>query len=173
MRRALTWVLLLPFAAASVLIGHGVAYRVTGAPADGLHGYLAHAPQIVLILSTLALLGLAADARARRSSPLSLALLAIGAFVAQEHLERLVHTGEVPFLLTSPALWIGIALQLPLTIAVWWFARRVACDLAASPRRAAPRLGALAVSGLRARGRPSGFSPRTTAASGRGPPVLS
>ncbi len=96
MRRALTWVLLLPFAAASVLIGHVVAYRVTGAPADGLHGYLAHAPQVVLILATLALLGLAADARARRSSPLPLALLAIGAFVAQEHLERLIHTGDVP-----------------------------------------------------------------------------
>ena len=90
MRRALTWVLLLPFAAASVLIGHVVAYRVTGAPADGLHGYLAHAPQIVLILATLALLGLAADARARRSSPLPLVLLAIFAFVAQEHLERLI-----------------------------------------------------------------------------------
>ena len=71
-----------------------VAYRVTGTPADDLHGYLAHAPQVVLILATLALLGLAADARARRSSPLPLALLAIGAFVAQEHLERLIHTGR-------------------------------------------------------------------------------
>jgi hypothetical protein len=172
MRRALTWVVLLPFAATSVLIGHVVAYRVTGAPADGLHGYLGHAPQVVLILATLALLGLAADARARRSSPLPLALLAIGAFVAQEHLERLIHTGEVPFLLTSPVLWIGIALQLPLTLAVWWFARRVACDLAASPRRAAPRLGALTLAGAAPAGRPLAFR-LATAASGRGPPVLS
>ena len=172
MRRALTWVMLLPFAAASVLIGHVVAYRVTGAPADGLHGYLAHAPQVVLILSTLALLGLAADARARRSSPLPLSLLAIGAFIAQEHLERLIHTGEVPFLLTSPTLWIGIALQLPLTIAVWWLARRVACDLAAAPRRAITRLGALALSTCAPECGPPG-SRLTTAASGRGPPVLS
>ena len=172
MRRALTWVLLLPFAAASVLIGHGVAYRITGTTADNLHGYLAHAPQIVLILSTLALLGLAADARARRSSPRSLALLAIGAFVVQEHLERFVHTGEVPFLLTSPALWIGIALQLPLTIAVWYLARRIACDLAAWMRRATPRLRTLALSVCA----PQCGSPRShlvTAPSGRGPPVLS
>ena len=168
MRRALIWVLLLPFAAASVLIGHVVAYRVTGAPADDLHGYLAHAPQIVLILATLALLGLAADARARRGSPLPLALLAIGAFVVQEHLERLVHSGEVPFLLMSPALWIGIALQLPLTIAVWWLAR----DLEASPRRTAPRLAAFVLPECAPAGIPLAF-PRITSASGRGPPVLS
>ena len=172
MRRALTWVLLLPFAAVSVLTGHVAAYRVTGAPADGLHGYLAHAPQVVLILATLALLGLAADARARRSSPIPLALLAIGAFVAQEHLERLIHTGEVPFLLTSPALWVGVALQLPLTLAVWWFARRVASDLAGSPRRTAPRLVTLAVPQCVPAGGPLAFR-LTTAASGRGPPVLS
>jgi hypothetical protein len=172
MRRALTWVLLLPFAAVSVLIGHVVAYRVTGAPADGLHGYLAHAPQIVLILSTLALLGLAADARARTSSPVSLALLAMGAFVVQEHLERLIHTGEVPFLLTSPVLWIGIALQLPLTITVWWLARRVACDLAASSRRTAPLLSLLAVPHRAPVGSPLA-SRLATAASGRGPPVSS
>lgn len=169
MRRGLISVLLLPFAAASVLIGHVVAYRVTGAPADDLHGYLAHASQVVLILATLALLGLAADARARRGSPISLALLAIGAFVAQEHLERLIHTSEVPFLLTSPALWVGVALQLPLTLAVWWLARRLASDLATSTRRVAPRIGALPLSAqIPATSRSASRVP--TSASGRGPP---
>ncbi len=170
MRRTLICLLLVPFAAVSVLVGHIVAYRVTGAPADDVHGYLAHAPQVVLILATLALLGLAADARARRSTPMPLALLAIGAFVAQEHLERLIHTGEVPFLLTSPALWVGVALQLPLTLAVWWFARRVACDLVSSQRRAAPRLVALSLP----EGAPAGIplvSRLAIVASGRGPPV--
>ena len=111
-----------------------------GCPTGELHGYLAHAPQVVLILATLSLLGLAADARARRRSPVPLSLLAIVAFVVQEHLERLIHTGEMPFLLTSPVLWLGIALQLPLALAVWWVARRLADDLAAPPRCGAPRV---------------------------------
>lgn len=145
MRRALIWLLVLPFAAAGVLAGHAVAYRVTGSAPGELHAYLAHAPQIVVVLATLALLGLAADARARRSSPIPLALLAIGTFVAQEHLERLIHTGELPFLLTSRVLWVGIAVQIPLTLAVWWFARRLADDLASSARRTAPRPGVVTV----------------------------
>ena len=102
MRRTLTWLVTLPFAAASVVIGHTIAYSVTGTPTGGMHDYLAHAPQIVFILASLAVLGLAADARARRHSPLPLAVLGVGAFVAQEHLERLIHTGHVPFLFASP-----------------------------------------------------------------------
>ncbi len=170
MRRTLIWLLLLPFAAASVLIGHVVAYRVTGTPTGDVHGYLAHAPQLVAILATLALLGLAADARARRCSPVPLALLAIGAFVAQEHLERLIHTGDMPFLLTSPALWVGIALQLPLTLAVWWLARRLASDLAASTRRVAPGIGGLTLS-VRIPETGHCASRVVTSASGRGPPI--
>ena len=145
MRRVLIWLLLMPFAAASVLVGHLIAYRVTGTPAGDLHGYLAHAPQIVVVLATLALLGLAADARAHRSSPIPVAMLGTGAFVVQEHLERLIHTGELPFLATSPVLWIGIALQLPLAFAVLWLAHRLADDLASSERRAVPRLGLLTI----------------------------
>ncbi|MCY7301976.1 MAG: hypothetical protein LH654_02875 [Thermoleophilia bacterium] len=170
MRRALTWLLLLPFAAASVLVGHVVAYRVTGTPLGDAHGYLAHAPQVVLILALLALLGLAADARARKNSPVPLAFLAVGAFAAQEHLERLIHTGEVPYLLTSPALWVGVALQAPLAVAVWWIARRLASDLAASVGRMPPAVGWLALALRVFRARPWA-SAVTTSASGRGPPV--
>ena len=84
MRRTLTWLVTLPFAAASVLIGHKVAYAVTGTPTGGMHDYLAHAPQVVFILASLALLGLATDARARSHSAVPLASLGVGAFVAQE-----------------------------------------------------------------------------------------
>src|SRR4051795_23751 len=104
MRRTLTWLVTLPFAAASVVIGHAIAYGVTGTPTGGMHDYLAHAPQVVFILASLAVLGLAADGRPRRHSPLPLAFLAIDAFVAQEHIERLVHTGHLPFLIASPVL---------------------------------------------------------------------
>ena len=139
MRRTLTWLVMLPFAAASVLLGHAIAYWALSMPVDDLHGYLAHAPQVVFILATLALLGLALDARARRQSPAPLASLAIVAFVTQEHLERLIHTGHLPFLLTAPVLWLGIALQLPLAFLVWIVARRLAEDLADPGRRAIRR----------------------------------
>lgn len=172
MRRALIWVLLLPFAATSVLIGHVVAYRVTGTPADDLHGYLAHAPQVVSLLALLALLGLAADVRARGTSRLPLALLAVGAFVMQEHVERFAHTGEVPFLLTSAALWVGVALQLPLTVVVWWLARRLAVDLAAPTRRAVPGTGALTLP-VRIPALGASAARVASAASGRDPPILS
>jgi hypothetical protein len=140
MRRTLTWLVTLPFAAASVVLGHAIAYDVTGTPTGGMHDYLAHAPQVVFILVSLAVLGLAADARARRHSPLPLAALGVGAFVAQEHLERLIHTGHVPFLFASPVLWLGIALQLPLAVAIWFVARTLAEDIAAPMRRVVHRV---------------------------------
>jgi hypothetical protein len=143
MRRTLTWLVTLPFAAASVLLGHALAYRLTGTPAGDVHGYLAHAPQVVLILASVALLGLAADTRARRQSPIPLAALAVVAFAAQEHLERLAHTGHIPFLLTSPVFWLGILLQAPLAAAVWVVSRRLSADLAARTPAGAPRLARL------------------------------
>jgi hypothetical protein len=136
MRRTLTWLVTLPFAAASVLLGHALAYRLTGAPGDDVHGYLEHAPQVVIVLASAAVVGLALDTRARRRSPAPLATIGVVAFVLQEHLERFVHTGHVPFLLTSPALWLGIVLQLPLACVIWLAARQVAADIAVTVRRA-------------------------------------
>ena len=173
MRRSLIWLTLLPFAAASVLVGHIVAYSVTGTPAGDVHGYLSHAPQIVLILGTLALLGIATDARARRSSPVPLATTAIVAFVVQEHLERLIHTGHVPFLLASPVLWLGAALQLPLALAVWAVARRLGDELAAAPRRGAPPALAWLSVPTFARASSPVVQNLVTGHPGRGPPVAS
>lgn len=172
MRRTLTWLVTLPFAAASVLIGHKIAYTVTGTPTGDMHDYLAHAPQVVFILASLAVLGLATDARARSHSAVPLASLGIGAFVAQEHLERLIHTGHIPFLFASPVMWVGIALQLPLAAAVWFVARRLAEDIATPARRTARRIPRLVqvISTL--------VLPPVAAAPGqacpaRGPPVFS
>ena len=172
MRRTLTWLVTLPFVAASVLVGHAIAYRVTGTPVGDVHGYLAHAPQVALVLATLALLALATDARARRRSPVPLASLAILAFIAQEHLERLIHTGDLPFLLTSPALWVGLALQVPLTVAVWLAASRLAEEIAAPVRRTVPRVTPPLLRVIAVVRKPV---VRTVAAShpGRGPPILS
>src|SRR6478735_902267 len=172
MRRTLIWLVTLPFAAASVVLGHAIAYGVTGTPAGGMHDYLAHAPQVVFILASLAVLGLAADSRARRHSPVPLAALGIGTFVAQEHLERLIHTGHVPFLFASPVLWLGIALQLPLAAVIWLVARRLAEDIAAPARRPArqvPRLVQL----LAPLVLPPVASAPVGACPARGPPVSS
>jgi hypothetical protein len=171
-RRALLWLLALPFTGVSVLVGHWAAYRIVGAPADNFHGYLAHAPQVLAILATLALLGLARDARARRSSPLPIALLGASAFALQEHVERLIHTGHVPFLLTSPVFLLGVALQLPLAAFVWVAARSMAEQLEPGLRREPPRTALLPLvlvpfPALRQRG----TDPRTPR--GRGPPQFS
>lgn len=170
MRRMLTWLVALPFAAASVLLGHAIAYRALGMPADDLHGYLAHAPQVVLVLATVAILGLAFDTRARRRSPLPVASLAILAFAAQEHLERLVHTGHVPFLLTSPVLWLGIVVQVPLAVVVWVVARRLADDIASPLRRVVSRIGRFTLPDPPTPAQPATSAPRP-ARPARGPPL--
>ncbi len=171
MRRTLTWLVTLPFAATSVLIGHAIAYRITGLPADNLHGYLEHAPQVVLILATVALVGLAGDARARRRSPVPLASIGVVAFVAQEHLERLIHTGHVPFLLASPVLWLGIALQLPLAVVVWIVVRLIAEGIAV-PQSRTPRIADYAVAVTASVARPLSAAVAATHP-GRGPPFCS
>ncbi len=130
MQRPLAWIATMPLAAASVVAGHAAAYRLTGTPLGDDHGYLQHAPQIALVLATVAVLGLAADTRTRRRSPLPLASIGIVAFAVQEHLERFLHTGHVPFLLASPVFWVGVLLQVPLSAALWFLARTVAEDIA-------------------------------------------
>lgn len=171
MRRLLIWLIALPFAAASVIGGHAAAYTVTGAPADGAHGYLEHAPQVVAVLVLLGLLGLARDGR-HRSSFVPVATLAAVGFVCQEHLERLLHSGELPLLLTSSTFWLGLALQLPFAAVVWLVARRLACTLASMKRPGPPRLAILPLTppatrlGVRA-------AISAGAVPGRGPPCSS
>ena len=94
----------------------------------------------------------------------------MAAFVVQEHLERLLHTGQLPFLLTSPVLWLGIALQIPLAVAVWFVARRLAEDIAAPLRPVVPR-AAWFLSLLDGLARQPAVAFVLTAHPGRGPPA--
>lgn len=170
MRRALTWIVAVPLAAASILAGHAAAYSLTGTPLGPTHGYLEHAPQIVAVLVLLALLGLARDGRARATSGAPVAALAAAGFVCQEHLERALHSGQLPLLLTSPAFWLGLALQLPFAAAVWLLARRLARTLAAPARPGPPRLATLPLTLSRPL-EPAPGLPAVGAARGRGPPL--
>jgi hypothetical protein len=122
MRRTLVWPAVLPLAAAGVLVGHDLAYRLSGAGGAGLHDYLAHAPQVLVALSLPALLVALSGGRTRSPRPLAFAFVGVGGFAAMEHLERLGH-GGLPWLATTPVFLLGLALQLPFALAAWWLAR--------------------------------------------------
>lgn len=172
-RRALAWALTTPVAAAGVLAAHALAYRLTGMETGAEHGYLAHAPQVVAVLASLALLGLALQERSlsRRSAWWFAPLAPLG-FACQEHVELLVHTGELPWLLTTPVFLVGLALQVPVAVLCVLLVRRVAGTLADRGRAARP--GVPAGAWLPLTGRPACVPvpvdlPRQ---SGRGPPAL-
>jgi hypothetical protein len=138
-RRALTWAIVPPLAAAGVLAAHALAYVLVPTPLGGAHEYLAHVPQVLMIAGVLGLLGLGGATRAARPGPAQFVVLGVMTFCVQEHLERLAHTGQLPFLLTSPVFLVGLALQLPVALAVWLVARwLLAVPGSFRPRR--PRL---------------------------------
>ena len=81
-----------PVAAAGVLAAHGLAYRLTGTPSGAVHAYLDHGPQVVAVLATVALLGLALQDRSLwAASSWWVAPLAPLGFAAQEHLAAIRH----------------------------------------------------------------------------------
>ena len=169
-RRTLAWALVTPVSAAGILAAHALAYALTGADSGALHGYLAHAPQVVAVLATIGLLALALQERGvGRRSFASFALLAPLGFACQEHVERLAHTGELPLLLTTPTFLVGLTLQVPVALLCLAIARRVAGSLK-ELRIARP--GRIGEAWLPLPGTP-GTTPhvvRLTRPTGRGPP---
>lgn len=137
-RRLLAWALVTPVAAAGILAAHALAYALTGTATGSLHDYLGHGPQVVGVLASLGLVGLALQERSVGRPPaLAFPLLAPLGFASQEHLERLLHTGELPWLLTTPAFLVGLALQAPVALLCVFVARRVTGSLA-GVRRSRP-----------------------------------
>jgi hypothetical protein len=122
--RTRAWIIVFPVIAAGVLVAHALAYRLTSTPTDRFHAYLEHAPQVLLLL-VLSGLVLGGFGRRRTTAPAAhvFPLVAITTFAAQEHLERLVHGGSVPILVTSPAFLLGIVLQVPFALLAWFLAR--------------------------------------------------
>ena len=133
MRHRLTWLSTAPLMLAGLLAAHTLGYRLAiGDPharADALahsgHGYFGYVPFALtvcvgVLLAGLALQALAAfrgEPRRPATSPL-IVLLSPVAFVAQEFVERLLHTGEVSLMTAvQPAFLIGLALQLPFALA--------------------------------------------------------
>jgi len=137
--RTRAWLVVSPIVASGVLVAHSLAYRLTGTPTDAFHAYLGHAPQILLLLL---LGGLAFGGLGRRSvapRPWAFPLAAVATFAVQEHLERLLHAGQLPFLLTTPAFLVGLALQIPVAIAAWLLARWLLAAVGSTLRRRSAR----------------------------------
>ena len=133
MSRTRAWILVFPVITAGVLVAHALAYRLTSTPTDRFHAYLEHAPQVLLLL-VLSGIVLGGFGRRRAAAPAAhvFPLVAITTFAAQEHLERLVHGGSFPILVTSPAFLLGIALQIPFALLAWLLARWL-LSIAAEP----------------------------------------
>jgi hypothetical protein len=136
------WLVVSPVIAAGVLVAHALAYRLTSTPTDPFHEYLGHAPQVLLLLA-LAALALAGFGPGRDTPPAWIfPLVAVATFVAQEHLERIAHGGEVPILVTTPVFLVGLAVQVPVALVAWALARHLLAVVAESrpTLRLRPRL---------------------------------
>jgi hypothetical protein len=159
MRHRLTWLSVAPLMLAGMLAGHTLGYRLAindpHARADALahsgHGYFSYVPFALAVCLGVLLVGLVLQALSAfhgephqpATSPL-IVLLPPVAFVAQELIERFLHTGQVPWTtVIQPAFLIGLALQLPFALAAlllaWALdsaARAIGDALAALPRPA-------------------------------------
>jgi hypothetical protein len=142
---------------AGLLAAHTLGYRLAisdpharaDALAHGGHGYFSYVPFALSVCVGVLLAGLALQAvsafrgepRRPATSPL-IVLLSPVAFVAQELIERFLHTGQVPWTtVIEPAFLIGLALQIPFALAAlllaWALdsaARVVGHALASAPR---------------------------------------
>lgn len=143
-RHGLAWLTVVPLAAIGALGAHESAYRLLDAGGEGVHGYLAHMPQLLVGLSVLAALGARLTARRGRApAAWPFAAVALGGFAIQEHVERLVHTGELTLLATWPVFLLGLVLQLPFALAAYLVARALLhVAQALTEPHAAPRLAA-------------------------------
>jgi hypothetical protein len=138
-RRITVWLLVLPLAVVGTQLAHETAYRVVapGAQdrarllADTGHSYLAYAPialgfgvALVLTALLLSLLGALRGTAVAHISPWALAVLAPLGCALQEHAERLLHDGTFSWTTAvEPVFLLGLALQLPFTLAAYVFAR--------------------------------------------------
>ena len=188
-RRPLAWLVAVPLMTAGSLTAHALAYRIVEPDSAGRldlltqtgHGYMASLPLVLGAAFAVAIAGLAAHAsRALSGRPAAqpaawpLALLPVLGFVFQEHLERLVASGDLPLAaVTEPTFLIGLLLQLPFALAALVVARALS--------RAAEALGRALRTPPRPSARPRDArrpvvavlpnAPRLAAAhSGRGPP---
>jgi hypothetical protein len=117
----------LPLATAGTLAGHAAGYALVGASRqDALaHGYLGYAPQFLALCVAVIALAVALRATGRlqgRPSAWPFALIPPVAFLAQELIERLA-AGLPAHAVFEPAVYVGLAAQVPIALAGFLAAR--------------------------------------------------
>jgi hypothetical protein len=140
MRRLAALCVCLPVALGGMLLAHQAGYLAAhghdGATAELAHtghGYLSQAPLAAAILGVLVVVGLASEGmRGRRGggppalSAVPFAALAPIAFLVQEHLERALHDGSIPWsTILEPAVLLGLVVQVPVALLSFRLARRL------------------------------------------------
>lgn len=132
-RRAAAWLIPLPLAVASWLGAHCLAYWLAspgaeqhmGVHAEHGHAWLGYTPALALWGLTVVVAGLVLcigdGLRGHRPSRPPARLFALVpplGFVVQEHLERLIASGAIPYdLVVEPTFLLGLALQAPFAVA--------------------------------------------------------
>jgi hypothetical protein len=194
MRRSFAWLVAVPLMLVGSEAAHALAYRfaypelharmqvllVTG------HGYLRWLPLVlgaaaaVVALSLLVTAADVARGRAPRGLPAwAFALLPPIAFVVQEHLERLLHTGVFPWQeFGTPTFVPGLALQLPFALLAYVVARLLLRTAERAGRAVArfapprPRLAPVVLAALPAEPQRPRLALIASGLAKRGPPLL-
>lgn len=133
----------LPLAAVGCLAGHAAGYALVGVSHRDaqIHGYLGYAPQFLAVCAALVALALALRVTGRlqgRPSAWPFALLPPLAFLAQEVLERIL-AGLPAHAAFEPAVYAGLAAQLPLAFAAYLVARALLRGADAVTRTLVPK----------------------------------
>jgi hypothetical protein len=117
----------IPLASVGCLIGHAAGYALVGTSRRDaqLHGYLSFAPLFIAICAALVAASLALRLSGRvvgRVAAWPFALLPPLAFCAQELIER-VAAGLPAHAVLEPAVFAGLAAQLPIAVVAFFAAR--------------------------------------------------
>lgn len=166
----------LPLLVLGWLCAHELAYELARDDRH-LHGYLAHTPLLAGTCAAVFFVGFLARAAGLARSPLPLwapALVPTLGFTVQEHVERAVQLGGVPWgTVLEPVFLLGLLLQAPFAVAVALLARALTAvaDAMAVRRRSCARFAASPVleRPTAAELRPVGAL--ATGHAGRAPPV--
>jgi hypothetical protein len=132
----------IPLAAVGCLAGHAAGYALVGmSRRDALaHGYLGYTPQLIAACVAVVALALALRVTGRlqgRPAAWPFALLSPLAFCAQELIERLA-AGLPAHAIFEPAVYAGVAAQLPIALAAYLAARALLRVADAAARALAP-----------------------------------
>ncbi len=166
MRRVLTWLVTIPISLAGVEFGHALINAIAGSP-TGLHGELFQrngpgaglGPLMASVAVGMVLLGLSAriagiggNSSGVPLSPVPYACVAPLAFIVQEHVETVLHTGQLSLsTVRDPDVPAGPRAQVPFALAAYLIARLLLRVADVVQRRIAR--ARLSCSGTAARGR--------------------